>query len=244
MQILYPFANFAPVAVFLFYKQLWSELQTVLAVGKEINAFPCSNWQVRVSQLCVWIALVTICSMCSREKTTSWQYLYGLWIYCIYPVLSSGYLPWSFPPLLPFSLPCSIPPPLASSPSFNPFLGRSLHQPSLPQPTLPPLTFSRCLASLLPPSLPYVPGSFPFLPASLPPAPSLTPSLPLPPSLPVSRIRFWRIVKNQTIDTCNKYDTNTVDTRTLPWVSAPTRSKDRSLLSYNIDIPCVHTYYM
>ena len=38
---------------FLFYKQLWSELQTVLAVGKEINAFPCSNWQVRVSQLCV-----------------------------------------------------------------------------------------------------------------------------------------------------------------------------------------------
>ena len=50
--------------------------------------------------------------------------------------------------------------------------------------------------------------------------------------------------KNPTIDTCNEHDTNTVDTSTFPWVSAatqsllerePTRSKDKGLLSYNID---------
>ena len=54
---------------------------------------------------------------------------------------------------------------------------------------------------------------------------------------------------NLTIDTCNEYDTNTVDTSSylsvdvggdsqslLEW--EPTWSKDRSLLSYNIDILC------
>ena len=39
---------------------------------------------------------------------------------------------------------------------------------------------------------------------------------------PPPRIRFWRILKNPTIDTCNEYDRNTVDARTVPWVSAAT----------------------
>ena len=141
----------------------------------------------------------------------------------------------SLPPLLNCSLapslPRSIPPPLASSlPSFpraihasiHPFLARSLQQPSLPRPSLPPLTFSPCLSLPFPPSLPLslplplppspslpplppscslvptLPLTLPLLPPSHPPsflAPSMLPSLP-PPSLPhypPPLPPFWRL---------------------------------------------------
>ena len=117
---------------------------------------------------------------------------------------SSGYVPWSFPPLLPCSLPSSLNPssarflPSAVHASSRPFLTRSLHQPSLPHPSLPPLTLSVCLASSLPTSLPLLsPSLSPFLVPSfptislLPPSSCLPPSLlpSLPPSLPPSLIR-------------------------------------------------------
>ena len=67
--------------------------------------------------------------------------------------------------------------------SSRPFLIRSLYQTSLPQPSLPPLMHSACLASSLPLSLPLLSPSIPPLVPSLPHHP-LTPSLPL--SLPCS----------------------------------------------------------
>ena len=87
---------------------------------------------------------------------------------CEYTVYS-GYLPWSFISLLP----CSI---LSSR---NPSPARFHHQPSLPQPSLPPLTLRACVASLLPLSLPLLSPSFPLFP--LPPSPCSLPP-PLPPS--------------------------------------------------------------
>ena len=110
---------------------------------------------------------------------------------CEYTVYS-GYLPWSFISLLPCSILSSCNPsparflPPAAHASPRSFLACSHHQPSLPQPSLPPLTLRACVASLLPLSLrllypsPFSP-SLPFFP--LPPSPC---SLPLPPSLPLS----------------------------------------------------------
>ena len=99
-------------------------------------------------------------------------------------------LPCSLVPLLPLhsSLNSSsarfLPP--AVHASSRPFLARSLHQPSLPQPSLPPLKLSACLASLLPTSRPLLsPSLSPSLVPSLPHHP-LAPSLPPPPSLPPS----------------------------------------------------------
>ena len=101
----------------------------------------------------------------------------------------SGYLPWSFISLLPCSIlssrnpsPARFLPPAAHA-SPRSFLACSHHQPSLPQPSLPPLTLRACVASLLPLSLPLL---YPFLLLSLPPlVPSPTITL-LPPSLPPS----------------------------------------------------------
>ena len=135
---------------------------------------------------------------------------------CEYTVYS-GYLPWSFISLLPCSIlssrnpsPARFLPPAAHA-SPRSFLAWSHHQPSLPQPSLPPLTLRACVASLLPlspspyslppsfsPSLPLFP--LPPSPCSLPPSlllslPPLVPSPtitllpplpPLPPSLPPS----------------------------------------------------------
>ena len=138
--------------------------------------------------------------------------------YIVYwPVPSSGYLPWSFSPLLPCSLHSSLNPssarflPPAVHASSRPFLARSLHQPSLPQPSLAPLALSACLASSLPlsPSPCSLPPSLPpslhplvlsiphhsrapsLLPLSALPPPSLhpsfcSPSFPHPPLLPPS----------------------------------------------------------
>ena len=99
---------------------------------------------------------------------------------CEYTVYS-GYLPWSFISLLPCSILSSRNPsparflhPAAHA-SPRSFLACSHHQPSLPQPSLPPLTLRACVASLLPLSLPLLSLS-----------PSFSPSLPLfplPPSL-------------------------------------------------------------
>ena len=116
---------------------------------------------------------------------------------CEYTVYS-GYLPWSFISLLPCSIlssrnpsPARFLPPAAHA-SPRSFLACSHHQPSLPQPSLPPLTLHACVASLLPLSLrllypsPFSP-SLPFFP--LPPSPCslpLPPLPPLPPSLPLS----------------------------------------------------------
>ena len=129
---------------------------------------------------------------------------------CEYTVYS-GYLPWSFISLLPCSIlssrnpsPARFLPPAAHATPRS-FLACSHHQPSLPQPSLPPLTLRACVASLLPLSLPLLspslllsipplvpsptitllPPSFsPSLPLfPLPPSPC---SLPLPPSLPLS----------------------------------------------------------
>ena len=75
------------------------------------------------------------------------------------------------------SLPCSL------NPSSARFLARSLHQPSLPQPFLPPLALSACLASSLP--LPPLALS---LPPSLP-SPCYLPPPPSPCTLPPSSIR-------------------------------------------------------
>ena len=92
------------------------------------------------------------------------------------------------------SLPCSLLSSLNPSPtrflppavnaSSRPFLARSLHQPSLPQPSLPPLMLSACLASSLP--LSHPPSIPPSLPPSLHPlVPSLPPLVPsLPPLVP------------------------------------------------------------
>ena len=80
---------------------------------------------------------------------------------CEYTVYS-GYLPWSFISLLPCSLLSSRNPsparflPPAFHASSRPFLACSHHQPSLPQPSLPPLTLCACIASLLPLSLPLL----------------------------------------------------------------------------------------
>ena len=121
---------------------------------------------------------------------------------CEYTVYS-GYLPWSFISLLPCSIlssrnpsPARFLPPAAHA-SPRSFLACSHHQPSLPQPSLPPLTLRVCVASLCPLSLPLLYPS-PFSP-SLPlfPLPPLPPPLPLslPPSIlhrpfPVSHHRF------------------------------------------------------
>ena len=107
---------------------------------------------------------------------------------CEYTVYS-GYLPWSFISLLPCSIlssrnpsPARFLPPAAHA-SPRSFLACSHHQPSLPQPSLPPLTLRACVASLLPLSLPLL---SPSLLLSLPPlVPSPTITL-LPPSLPPS----------------------------------------------------------
>ena len=136
-----------------------------------------------------------------------------MWIYCI--SYYSGYRPWSFISLLPCSIlssrnpsPARFLPPAAHA-SPRSFLACFHHQPSLPQPSLPPLTLRAWVASLLPLSSPYsIPPSFsPSLPLfPLPPSlcslpPSFSPSLPLfpfppspcslplpplPPSLPLS----------------------------------------------------------
>ena len=133
---------------------------------------------------------------------------------CEYTVYS-GYLPWRFISLLPCSIlssrnpsPARFLPPAAHA-SPRSFLACSHHHPSLPQPSLPPLTFRACLASLLPLSLPLLSPSLllslpPLVPSPtitlLPPPPSpppLPPALPLslPPSIlprpfPVSHHRF------------------------------------------------------
>ena len=109
---------------------------------------------------------------------------------CEYTVYS-GYLPWSFISLLPCSILSSrnpsparfLPPAVHATPRS--FLACSNHQPSLPQPSLPPLTLRSCVASLLPLSLPLL---SPSLLLSIPPLvpsptitflpPSLLPSLP------------------------------------------------------------------
>ena len=89
---------------------------------------------------------------------------------------------------LPCSLSSSLNPssarflPPAVHASSRPFLARQLHQSSLPQPSIPPLTLSACLASSLPPSpcsRPNRPSPCPSLPLSLPPPPSLPPSIPI-----------------------------------------------------------------
>ena len=92
---------------------------------------------------------------------------------CEYTVYS-GYLPWSFISLLPCSIlssrnpsPARFVPPAAHA-SPRSFLAWSHHQPSLPQPSLPPLTLRACVASLLPLSLSLL---SPSLPPSLPPSP-------------------------------------------------------------------------
>ena len=95
------------------------------------------------------------------------------------------------PPLLPCppcSLPSSLNPSSARSlppifPARCPCLVPSLHQPTLPQTSLPPLTLSPCLASSLPPSprsrspppiLTLLPPSHPpIIPCSFPPPPCL-----------------------------------------------------------------------
>ena len=117
----------------------------------------------------------------------------GLWIYCI---LASALLripPLKFPSLTPLlPLHSSLNPssarflPPAVHASSRPFLTRSLHNPSLPQPFLPPLTLSACLALSLPTSLPLLSPSLvpsiphhPLAPSLLPPPPS-----PLPPLVP------------------------------------------------------------
>ena len=100
--------------------------------------------------------------------------------------LYSGYLPWSFISLLPCSILSSrnpsparfLPPAVHASPRS--FLACSHHQPSLPQPSLPPLTLRACVASLLPLSLPLLSPSLPLFP--LPPSPCSLPLLLLPPS--------------------------------------------------------------
>ena len=91
--------------------------------------------------------------------------------------------------------------PPAAHASPRSFLASSHHQPSLPQPSLPPLTLRVCVASLLPLSLPLLyPSPFsPSLPPLVPSPPSSPPSVPptfysssplpcltssLPPSLP------------------------------------------------------------
>ena len=131
---------------------------------------------------------------------------------CEYTVYS-GYLPRSFISLLPCSIlssrnpsPARFLPPAAHA-SPRSFLACSHHQPSLPQPSLLPLTLRACVASLLPMSLPLLspylllslpplvpsptitllPPSSPSLPLfSLPPSPCSLPLPPLPPSLPLS----------------------------------------------------------
>ena len=102
----------------------------------------------------------------------------------------SGYLPWSFISLLPCSIlssrnpsPARFLPPAAHASPPRSFLACSHHQPSLPQPSPPPLTLRACEASLLPLSLPLLD---PSLLLSLPPiVPSPAITL-LPPSLPPS----------------------------------------------------------
>ena len=127
--------------------------------------------------------------------------------YC--PMPSSGYLPWSFPPLLPCSLPSSLNP---SSARFLPpavhvhasSLPRSFPSPTLPPSPLPSSTDALCLPSIIASYLLSLALSFPLslpcsllshhllapslLPPSLPP-PSLPPPPSLLPSLPPSLIR-------------------------------------------------------
>ena len=106
---------------------------------------------------------------------------------CEYTVYS-GYLPWSFISLLPCSIlssrnpsPARYAPPVAHA-SPRSFLACSHHQPSLPQPSLPPLTLRACVASLLPLSLPLLSPSLLLSLPPLVPSPTIT-LLPLPPSL-------------------------------------------------------------
>ena len=136
---------------------------------------------------------------------------------CEYTVYS-GYLPRSFISLIPCPIlssrnpsPARFLPPAAHA-SPRSFLACSHHQPSLPQPSLPPLTLRACVASLLPLSLPLLSPSLllslpPLVPSPtinllprcllvscratqytlcfpLPPSPCSLP--PLPPSLPLS----------------------------------------------------------
>ena len=116
--------------------------------------------------------------------------------YTVYwSVLSSWYLPWSFPPLPPCSLhtlaPSLHPPYLPTSP-LSPSLHPSPPSPPSPPHSLPPLPIS------LPPSLSrsLPPSSLPpLVPSLLPHPPLLPPSHPLsflapclpPPCLPTSR---------------------------------------------------------
>ena len=147
--------------------------------------------------------MFTICHLKYQSLKGKCRFVNG-WFVNVLPPLTFPSLPCSNAPSLPgsvpspasslHSFPCAVPD------SFRSFLARSLHQPFLPLPSLPPLTLSPCIASslltlLLPPSLP--PSRHPSLPPSLPP--SLLASLP-------------------TIDTCNEQDINTVDARTFPWV--------------------------
>ena len=105
---------------------------------------------------------------------------------CEYTVYS-GYLPWSFISLLPCSILSSrkpsptrfFPPVVHASPRS--FLACSHHQPSLPQPSLPPLSIRACVASVLPLSLPLL---SPSLLLSLPPLVLSPTIILLPPSLP------------------------------------------------------------
>ena len=114
---------------------------------------------------------------------------------CEYTVYS-GYLPWRFISLLHCSIlssrnpsPARFLPPAAHA-SPRSFLACSHHQPSLPQPSLPPLMLRACVASLLPLSLTLL---SPSLLLSLPPlvhSPTITLLPPLPPSLPPSHLLF------------------------------------------------------
>ena len=123
------------------------------------------------------------------------------WLVCEYTTSREV----SLSPFLPYSLPSSLNPssarflpplfPSAVHTPFRPFLARSLHQPSHPQPSLPPLTLSPCITSSLPPSFPPLP-SLPSLP-SLPPTllPTLHPSHPpsfLAPTMPPPCLTVYR----------------------------------------------------
>ena len=123
-----------------------------------------------------------------------------LWIYWILAYALFRIHPLKFPSLTPvlppFLAPLNpssarfLPPAVHVHASSRPFLARSLHQPSLPHPSLPPLTLSVCLASSLPTSLPLLsPSLSPFLIPSLPPSSyAVPPSSTLPCSLPPSHL--------------------------------------------------------
>ena len=102
-----------------------------------------------------------------------------------FPCSLAPSFPRAFPPPARF-----LPPAVHASP--RPFIACSHHQPSLPQPSIPPLTLRACVASLLPLSLPLL---SPSLLPPLVPYPTITllpPSLhrSLPPSLPPPLLLF------------------------------------------------------